>query len=380
MSGSNESCSRFPARIQLEVNLGAVAGNFKKIAARVLPSRPFCILKADAYGLGADGIAPTLTEAGAAGFGVATPSEANVLIKYRRPVIVLSSILPDEVPAMIEAGVELPICDLDAAKKINETAKKLKRRAKAHLKIDTGMGRLGMTAQQALDNAMSYLSLPWLDISAIASHFPCADDPSDPVNMRQIESFRELIWKLESAGFSFAERHIAASAALFNLPQSYRDPFNLVRVGLGLYGADGSLQSEDCSIAPVATLKAKVVQVRHIKAGASIGYSGTYTATDNMRIAVIAAGYADGVPLAISNRGHVVIAGRPCPVLGRVSMDCMTVSLDSIDGPVAVGTDAVLFGGEGEAMRIGDWAKLKNTHAYDILCSIGNRVERYYTK
>lgn len=376
MSGNGESGGNPSPRVQLVLDFGAIVGNFRNIVRIAQPSRVISVLKADAYGLRVHHLAAALADNGSAGFGVATPSEALELLKYGKPVTLLSALLPDEIPSMISAGVDMPVVSPDAARAINDVAAKLKRKAKVHLKIDTGMGRLGMTPDEILDAAGDLLGLPWLDIDGICSHFPCADEPGNPLNISQIQNLTQLIDTLEARGFAFEKRHIAASGALFNLPASYRAPFNYVRIGLGLYGADKAMQTQDQTILPTVSLISKVVQIRRIAAGRPIGYSGTFIAAKPMRVAVVAAGYADGVPLALSNRGYVTIAGKKCPVVGRVSMDCMSVALDSVDVPVEPGDDAVLFSGVGNAMRIEDWAKLKGTHPYDILCSIGNRVAR----
>lgn len=364
-------------RVRLNVDLGILADNFRGIANRISPSCIISVLKADAYGLGAHPIAAALKAAGCSGFGVATPEEALELTQHGLPVQLLSSVLPDEIAPMIAAGIELPITDYDTAAKINSIAGKMGRHALVHLKIDTGMGRLGLTCDEMLENASRMRALQWLNFVGIASHFPCSDDEENPINEAQLEAMRKTIAALHSQGFDFSKRHIAASGALLNLPASYRLPFNAVRAGLILYGVEKSALE---IVRPAVTLHSRVIQERTIKAGCTIGYAQTFTAPRNLRVAVVAAGYADGVPLALSNRGHVLIAGKPCPILGKVSMDCMSVSLENVEGPVSPGEEAVLLGNEAGAMSVTDWANAKGTHEYDILCSLGKRVKRNYVK
>ena len=367
-------------RVIVEVDLGALVRNYRRIAARAGAARVLCVLKANAYGLGVSAYARALAGAGCTMFGVADPFEALELKKCLRgakaDVQILSSVLPDEIPEMVRAGVILPVVDLAAAKLISAAAVRAKKTARVHFKIDTGMGRLGILADRALGVMEEVRRLPRLDCEGIFSHCPVASDPKDPYTKRQIARFRRLVDDAAAHGFSFRKIHIAASDAINNFPEAARPPFNVVRAGLDLHGSFDPNGRRALKVEPVLTLKTRVAQVRELPAGTTLGYGRTWCLNAPARIATISAGYADGLPLALSNRGFVFIGGRRCRIVGRVSMDYATVDVSGVPG-VKAGDEVVCFGRCGrDSIAPDDWAALKGTHPYDIICSLGNRVQR----
>jgi alanine racemase len=194
----------------------------------------------------------------------------------------------------------------------------------------------------------------------------------------QIEKFLNLLENLSSKGISFSKIHIANSDAINNFPMTYHTPFNYVRTGINIYGSFDNEGQRILNLEPILTLKTKLAAVRTLPAGMTLGYGCTYKLMKDTRVGTIAAGYADGLPLALSNRGYVIINGSLCPVLGRVSMDYTTVSLE--DAPDAkIGDEVICLGGEGpRSISVDDWAQIKGTHAYEIICSFGTRVARRY--
>lgn len=365
-----------PRRVWVDVDLAALRDNHRKIAAAVAPAAVMAVLKANAYGLGARPIAEALAGAGVARVGVAEPHEALGLLDLGLPVQVLSSILPEEIPSMVAAGVVLPVTDLASARLIDAEAARQGRRAKVQFKIDTGMGRLGILLSEARDVVRAAAALPHLEPDGIFSHFPVAYRAGEAYTQRQIEGFLELVRGLESDGVACAWRHMANSDAINNFPRAAQPPFNLVRTGINLHGSFDTEGRRVLNLQSVLTLKTRLTAVRHLPAGMAIGYGLTHRLAQDTRVGTISAGYADGLPLALSNRGHVLIRGRPCPILGRLSMDYTTVALDQVP-EAAVGDEVVCLGGEGEhAVSVEDWAHLKGTHPYEIICSIGTRVER----
>jgi alanine racemase len=205
-----------------------------------------------------------------------------------------------------------------------------------------------------------------------------AYDPLDAFTEKQMDVFCDLVAAAVREGFSFRHIHIAASDAINNFPRAAKRPFTMVRTGINLHGSFDPNGRKALKVKPVLTLKTRVAQVRELPAGTAIGYGRTWKLKRPAKIAVISAGYADGLPLALSNRGFVFIGGRRCPIVGRISMDYTTVDATEVPD-VKPGDEVVCFGRcGGETIAPDDWARLKGTHAYDVLCSIGGRVERRF--
>ncbi len=370
--------STIPRRVWLEISLGTLTANYLKIAQAVAPAQILAVLKANAYGLGVLPIARALAEAGADAFGVAEPYEALQLLPLGRPVQVLSSVLPDEIEPLVSAGVILPVTDLPTARLISDAATRLGTTATIHFKLDTGMGRLGILMPDAPDVIRQACRLPGLACEGLFSHFPYAYETGSELTHHQMDLYIALLHDLARDGITFAKRHIANSDAVNNFPRACREPFNVVRTGINLHGSFDTAGRRRLNVHPVLTLKSRLSAVRDLPAGTGIGYGHTYRLHRTTRVGTVSAGYADGLPLALSNRGYLLVRGVPCPVLGRLSMDYTTVSLDCVPD-AAVGEEVVCLGGSGEhALTVEDWAALKGTHPYEIICSFGNRVERRY--
>jgi len=369
---------KIPRRVWLEISREALTTNYRAVCARVEPAEVMPVLKANSYGLGVLPVAKVLRDAGAMRFGVAEPYEAIQLLPLERSVHILSSILPEEIEAMIEAGIIIPVTSLDGAQLISRTAEKLHKFASVHFKVDTGMGRLGILCDDAFSVITTACELPGVICEGIFSHFPLAYDRESPMTTAQIEKFKALLARLSQFGIHFKYVHIANSDAVNNFPDSYRSPFNLVRIGINLHGAFDAQGDRSLDIQPVLTLKTRLTAVRELPSGSSIGYGHTYKLKRKSLVGTISAGYADGLPLSLSNRGNVIIRDRLCPIIGRVSMDYTNVLLnDTTDAQV--GDDVTCLGAtESQCITIESWAQLKNTHPYEIICSFGNRVERRY--
>jgi alanine racemase len=367
------------SRVWLEIRLDAIRQNFQRIARSVKPAQVMAVLKADAYGLGMLPVAELLTKAGADRFGVAELKEAVALRKKfpRTPVHILSGLLEREIPDSVKHGIVCPVSDEAIAKALSREAVRQRKRVTVHIKIDTGMGRLGIPHQGAFAAILRIAKLPGLKLEGICSHFASANFPRSGQTREQIRLFKELVAKLEGSGIRFPLVHIANSDGINNFPEAW---FNLVRTGINLYGVFDLQGIRAFKLVPSLTLKSTLLQKRLLPAGSTIGYGGTHTLFRDTWVGTIPAGYADGVPLAASNSGRVLIRGKECPLIGRVSMDYITVDLSSC--PAArVGDEVVLVGKSGrKQFTIEDWARIKQTHPYDIICSLGKRVERVYTK
>ena len=367
-----------PRRVWLEISLDTLTQNYRKIADAVAPASVLTVLKANAYGLGVLPIAQALAKAGASGFGVAEPYEALQLLPLGKPVQILSSILPEEIGPMVAAGVTLPVTDLATARLISAAAVRQGKTATVHFKLDTGMGRLGILADEAPAVIREAYRFPGLRCEGIFSHFPFAYETGSEQTNHQIDLFCASLDDLARDGITFAKRHIANSDAINNFPRACQPPFNIVRTGINLHGSFDSAGKRTLRVKPVLTLKTRLTAIRTLSAGTGIGYGHTCRLACPTRVGTVSAGYADGLPLALSNRGYLLIHGIPCPVLGRISMDYTTVALDQTPDAV-VGDEVVCLGGEGPlAVSVEDWANLKGTHPYEIICSVGTRVERRY--
>ncbi len=378
MREQSSEMHKIPRRVWLEISREALASNYRAVCARVAPAEVMPVLKANSYGLGVLPIAEVLREAGAMRFGVAEPYEAMQLLPLERSVHILSSILPEEIAAMIEADVIIPVTSLDGARLISRTAEKLHKFASVHFKVDTGMGRLGILYDDAFSVISAACELPGMLCEGIFSHFPLAYNRESPVTPAQIAKFKALLARLSQSGIYFKYVHIANSDAVNNFPDSYRPPFNLVRTGINLHGAFDAQGDRSLDIQPVLTLKTRLTAVRELQSGSSIGYGHTYTLKRKSLVGTISAGYADGLPLSLSNLGSVIIRDRLCPIVGRVSMDYTNVLLNGVTD-AQIGDDVTCLGAtESQCITIESWAQLKNTHPYEIICSFGNRVERRY--
>ncbi|MGN1365869.1 alanine racemase [Victivallis vadensis] len=366
------------SRVNLEVDLKKLADNFHEIRRRVSPCRLMAVLKANAYGLGVQPVAEVVKQAGAAAFGVAEINEAVELVPLGLPVQILGNLLPDEIAPAVEYGVICPLNDLEMAKKISAEAVRQGKTATGAVTVDSGMGRLGMPAAEAAEQILAMRGLPNLKLDGIYSHFSSAFMRYDDYSLGQLASFKTLLAELKGAGLEFPNVHMAASDALNNFPDSTRPPFTLARCGINMYGYYDNEVHQSMRLAPVVELKTRLAAVRMLAAGSCIGYGRMHRLQKDTRVGTIAAGYADGLPLALSNRGYVLVNGVLCPVLGRISMDYTTISLEN--APEAQpGDEVVCIGGQdGRFVSLEDWAQLKGTHVYDLLCSFGTRVRRRY--
>ncbi len=366
------------SRVVLDIDLGILADNFSRIAQAVSPLGVIVVLKANAYGLGMREVARALAGAGAAAIATAELDEALEALEFGLPVLILGTVLPEELNPSLAAGVRIPVAGLEEARKISSAALALGTTAKCHLAVDTGMGRVGIRLQDAPAMIPQIAALPGIELEGMYSHFPTAYIGGDRDTAAQMDEFRKLASELAARGIHIPWLHIANSDAINNFEEACRAPFTHVRTGINLYGSFDIVGNRRLHLRPVLSMRARLAQVRILPAGSSIGYGRTFRCPCDMRVGTVAAGYADGLPLALSNRGSLLIRGRACPVLGRVSMDYTTVALDQVPDAEA-GDEVICVGGEAAgANSVETWANLKGTHPYEVICSIGSRVLRKY--
>ena len=367
---------RVRERTWVEVDLGAVRSNVRLLRERARPAALMAVVKADAYGHGAVRVARAALEAGAAWLGVALVGEG---IRLRRagiaaPMLVLSPPAPGEVAVAARWDLAVCVVSPEMARALGRAA--CGRRVRAHLKVDTGMGRVGVRGpREAVEVARTLASLPGGGLEGVFTHLATAD--SDPAFAAdQLRRFGEVVQALEGAGLRPPLVHAANSAAAWNLPAARWD---LVRTGIAIYGlAPAGTGDRPPGLIPALSWKARVSFVKRVAAGTPISYGATWRAPREAVIATLPLGYADGYPRHLSNRGQVLLGGRRAPVAGLVCMDqCMVWAGED----AAVGQEAVLIGRQGdEELSAEEVAAAAGTINYEITTRIGARVPRLYRK
>lgn len=369
-------------RTWAEVNLSNIEHNYKAMRARLKNGTRFLgIVKADAYGHGAVQVAGLLQKLGCEYLGVACIDEALTLREagITLPILIMGYTSPQFVSKLLEYDLTQTVYSLDSAEAFSAAAAALGQTLRVHLKIDTGMGRLGFACGNGRDpkaDILRTLKLPALDVEGISTHFPVADVYGDDFTDKQFTAFRELVDAIEkAASFRFEIKHCANSGAMLNYMWSYLD---MVRPGLSLYGIYHDKDIDSIELRPAMALKTRIAQIKEYDAGDTISYGRTYTVPGKRKIAVITIGYADGLHRAVSGKIDVLIRGHRAHQVGRICMDmCM---VDVTDIPDAEMGDVVtIFGQDGDAfISITELAEEAGTIAYELLCSVSPRVPRIY--
>ena len=367
-------------RCWAEIDLGALRGNLAWIRGRIGSRvKLLAVVKADAYGHGLPQIAATLMRSGADLFGVASAAEALAVraVGEGWPILLLGSSLPEEVEPIVEQSFIPTISSLAEAYAFHRTAKRKKKVLPVHIKVDTGMGRLGFWHEEAMEPIRRIASLPYLKIAGLWTHFASAG-LDEKFTVAQFSAFRAVVAALRKVGIRPPLRHMANSAALLFFPDSILD---LVRPGYLIYGIiPKKAMSMAKFLRPAMSLKSRVIFLKRIPAGRSLSYGRMFTALRPMRVATVAVGYGDGYHRALSGRAKVLVGRQRCDVLGRVTMDQILVDVSRIPD-VRVGDEVVLFGRQGReeitAQEVASWAR---TIALEILCSPTKRVPRVYVE
>jgi len=361
-----------------EVDLGALEFNYWQIRKRIPEGvKILAVVKADAYGHGAIPVSLKLEKLGVEYLGVAIPEEGVELRKggVKAPILVLGGIFGGEVDQIFRFRLTPVIFRKDSLRILAREAEKRKRKVKVHLKVDTGMGRLGVPFDLWHDFLRETKRFRKIEIEGILSHFSMTDEEKD-FTQNQWSSFQSAVTMAEEMGISCQCLHMASSAALTAFP-AYSS--KLVRPGIMLYGSYPSPAFRTLiPLRPVLTLKTRVHFLKWVPAGTRISYGGTFTTKRESLIATLPIGYADGYSRRLSNRGEVLIHGKRVPVVGKVCMDFIMV--DATDIPhVSVGDEVILMGKQGrEQIRPEEIADKIDSISYEVLCSVGKRVPRIY--
>lgn len=377
----------------VEVDLAAIRENVSAVQACVGPAvEVMAVVKADAYGHGLAPAARAALNGGAAMLGVAIPEEAIALREagIAVPTLIMGCTLPGQAEQIIATGASAVVSYPEAAHALAAAARACHTRARVHVKVNTGMGRVGVRWHEAVDFIRQVAETPGLELEGIMTHFATADEENLAPARAQLDRFIAVVDEAAAHGIRPRFRHAANSAAIAFLPDSH---FNLVRPGLLIYGIPPAPMAADypdgfCAeirdrrlplpLRPALSLKARVTQVNHLPAGDAVGYGLTYCAERDSVFALLPLGYADGLSRALSNRGWALVRGQRARIAGRVSMDQTLLDVTDISG-VAVGDEAVLIG-EQEGERITAWevGLAMGSIAYEALTSLGARLPRVY--
>ena len=372
------------SRASAEINLSAIAQNFKSIKSRTTAD-VLAVVKADAYGHGLIPVSKALEEAGADWFGTALLEEAINLRKagILKPIISWLTPLGEDFKSAIDLDIDLGIPSIDLLDEVIKAASLTGKTARIHLEIDTGMSRGGVLSEwdQLIKSVLVGVNLKLLKVIGIWSHFARADEPAELMNQEQLSLFEEKVNQAKTAGIDAQFIHIANSAALFTNKSTHK---NIIRSGIALFGLSPDVKtigdSSSLGLKPAMKLKAKLNLVKEVKAGSSVGYGGTAVLKSDTKLGVVALGYADGIPRNTNNLAGVFVDKKRAPIIGRVSMDQFVVDL-GVTSNAKTGDEVIVFGdGSGDEYTVDEWAKAANTINYEIITRIGPRVPRIYPR
>lgn len=372
------------SRVYARVDLDAIASNMERMKRNLgKDTKIMAVIKADGYGHGAVQIAQMLESVDYIwGYAVATLDEAVVLKSegMKKPVLVLGCVFPDQYMEMLKYDIRMNVYTEEMAEAISQMAAREGMTAYMHIKLDTGMTRLGFDKSQESVEAIQRISeMKNVSMEGIFTHFAKADEADKDFTHKQIKDFVWMTEHLKGKGVKFEYEHCANSAAIIDVPEAH---FDLVRAGISTFGLYPSedVNKENVRLKPAMALKSHVAFVKEIEAGVPISYGGSYVSERPMTIATIPVGYADGYPRNLSNVGYVLIRGKRAPIVGRVCMDQFMVDVTDIDG-VSFGDNVTLIGKDGnETITVEDLSELSGRFNYEFICDLGKRIPRVFVR
>ncbi|MBQ6807371.1 MAG: alanine racemase [Lachnospiraceae bacterium] len=372
-------------RVYATVNLDAIRYNMEQMKGNIAPETQIIgVIKTDGYGHGALPIGKELEQIDYVyGYATATAEEAFILRKagLKKPILILGYTYPYCYEELICQEIRPAIFREDTLEELAVCAKKLGKKAKVHIKVDTGMARIGIAPdEEGFAFVKKVLSYEMLEVEGIFTHFARADEKDKTSANEQLDRISQFVYRIEKElHYKIPMKHCSNSAGIIEMKKANMD---VVRAGITLYGLwpSDEVRQDIISIQPALELKSHIVYVKELEAGVPISYGGTYVTEKKMRVATIPVGYGDGYPRSLSNKGYVLIRGKKAPILGRVCMDQFMVSLDNI--PEAKEGDVVtLIGRDGEQSismeLLGD---LSGRFNYELACDLGKRIPRVYIK
>ena len=365
-----------------EIDLDALAANFQTVKAKVGPAvGVMAVVKANAYGHGAAECARRLEREGADWFGVALPEEGIELRNagIAKAILCLAGFWGNQATACLQQRLVPAVCRLDVIEAFDRAAQERNVVADVHVKIDTGMGRLGVRFDKVSDFANALGRFKNIRVDGFMTHFAAADEPSCELLTRdQTQRFEDAVAAFRSYGFFPSYRHLANSAAVFAQPAAWG---NMVRPGGVLYGLWRDVlapEDRDVSLQPVMSLHSRITLLKWVPPGETVGYGCTFEASRRTLVATVPIGYDDGYMRALSNRGHAIIRGVHATVIGRISMDLTLIDVTNVPG-VQTEDEVIFIGREGElSVSAEEIARTAGTLSYEVTCGIGSRVPRVY--
>ncbi|MBW2617714.1 MAG: alanine racemase [Deltaproteobacteria bacterium] len=358
------------------IDLEAIGGNIAAIRDKIGPSRELmAVVKADGYGHGAVQVSLAALKNGATWLGVALPEEGAELRRagIGAPILVLGPIQPQEAAKPIAHHLDQTVCSMELAEALSQAAGRAGKRARVHLKVETGMGRVGVSPEEAAGALKKISEMENVEVVGLFSHLSSADEADKEFTHRQLTAFEDCLRRVEAAGLRIPLTHLANSAGVLDFPQAYYD---LVRPGIMIYGLYPSAEvSRSVTITPAMTLTTKVSHLKEVGPGAAIGYGHTYFTDRPTKVATLPVGYADGYSRLLSNRGQVLIRDQRAPIIGRVCMDMLMVDVTGLE-EVQVGDEAILYGKD---LSVDEVAGLIGTICNEVVCTVSKRVPRVYS-
>jgi alanine racemase len=370
-------------RVQANINLDAIRSNIRQIRNSIdKDTKLMVIVKADAYGHGAVAISKALENGMVDAYGVAIIEEAIELRKagIKKPILILGYTPMEQFDLVVSYDVMQTVYQYEMAKKLSEEAVKQNKTARIHIKIDTGMSRLGFSdSYETIKIIKQIASLEGICIDGIFSHFAKADEADREISVKQINRFNEYIGLLEQEGIHIPIRHFSNSAGMIEFPEAQ---YNMVRCGIVAYGVYPSdeVNHNSLGLIPAMELKSHVIFIKEVDAGTGISYGLTYITDKKTKVATIPVGYADGYSRNLSNVGKVIIRGQYAPIIGRICMDYFMVDVTDIKD-VSQGDVVTLLGKEGDCIiSVETLAQWSHSFPYEMMCTVGKRIPRVYNQ
>lgn len=377
MSSLIKSKTDITKKTHVEIDLNVIKQNILAIKERVEQKKILLAVKADGYGHGAVKVSRMAEENKLCDIlGVSSPQEGIELREagIKLPILILGLILPerDVINIILDYDLEQTVADLHLSREISLAAKERKKHAFLHLKIDTGMGRIGCSPGEAVEIGKAIYALDNVQLKGIFSHFPVSDDPDSDFTRKQIENFTSIITEFERIGINIPFKHMANSAGILNYKESI---FNMVRPGLIAYGYRPSKNCDsNIKLIPSMSFKSYIIFCKRVKKDTAISYGLTYKTRSDTNIATIPVGYGDGYSRFLSNKGKVIINNKLYPIAGRVCMDQILIDLGNDE--YSLGEEVILFGDN--IITAETVAELIGTIPYEVTCAISKRVRRVY--
>lgn len=367
-------------RVYAEINLDAIVKNVDNLMALTKENTgALAVVKADGYGHGDVAVAKAVAKK-VTGYAVATLDEAVNLREngVKKPILVLGYVDPYEFDILVSHEITATVFDVETAQLLADAARVQKKQAHCHIKVDTGMRRIGLEPDEnGIAIVKQITALKELSADGIFTHFAASDETDKTSAEHQFKLFTDFTGRLEKEGIHFTYRHCANSAAVIDMPQVDLD---MVRLGIAMYGMYPSdeVKKEKVELFPALDLKSHITMVKEIPAGEKVSYGGTFTTTRTTKLATVSVGYGDGYPRALSSKGYVLVRGQKAPIVGRVCMDQMMVDVTDIKN-VTRADIVTLIGKDGDAeITVEEIAALAGTFNYEFVCDLGKRIPRSY--